>query len=103
MTFDEAIKKLKSESAESKEIFERAELFAELCNEYGVEVKDGTGRIMLDGKDIDITSLFTTANLKLDTFVGRLTALAQIRETRTLAKNHANMQGNPAQQPYDSI
>lgn len=37
----------------------------------------------------------------MDTYVGRLTALAQIRETRTLAKNHANMQGNPAQQPYD--
>lgn len=54
MTFDECLEKLKSESAESKEIIERAELFAELCNEYGVEVKEGTGRIMIDGKDIDI-------------------------------------------------
>lgn len=39
MTFDECIEELKSESAEAKEILERAEIFAELCNEYGVEVK----------------------------------------------------------------
>lgn len=54
MTFDECLEELKSESAEAKEIIEQAEILAELCNEYGVEVKDGTGRIMIDGKDIDI-------------------------------------------------
>lgn len=65
MTFDECIEELKSESDEAKEIIERAEeeskaydhlseVFLELCNEYGVEVKDGTGRILIDGKEIDI-------------------------------------------------
>lgn len=48
MTFDEAIEELKSESTEAKEILERAELFAELCNEYGVEVKDVFPRPKMD-------------------------------------------------------
>ena len=64
MTFDECLEKLKSESAESKEVIERAELFAELCNEYGVEVKEGTGRIMIDGKDIDIIDVMNNPCLK---------------------------------------
>lgn len=56
MTFDECLEELKSESAEAKEILEQAEIFAKLCNEYGVEVKDGTGRILRNGKEIDIVS-----------------------------------------------
>ena len=31
--------------------------------------------------------------------MGRLTALTQIRETRTLTKNQVSMQGNPAPHP----
>ena len=37
--------------------FKRAyEIFISLCEEYGVQVKEGTGKIIKDGKPFDILS-----------------------------------------------
>ena len=57
MTFDEALEEIASESEEDRKVVEDAVLlakFLELCDEYGIEVREGTGRFLCNGEEFDI-------------------------------------------------